>query len=66
MTATTPDTAAEAAVAVGVPSLAARSEPPETGVPAERVAEIMCEEFRELPFPPHPIDVEYARSTLRS
>ncbi|OLE25131.1 MAG: hypothetical protein AUG49_11705 [Catenulispora sp. 13_1_20CM_3_70_7] len=58
MTATTPDTAAEAAVAVGVPWLAARSEPPETGVPAERVAEIMCEEFRELPFPPHPIALQ--------
>jgi hypothetical protein len=40
------------------PWLRARSEPPEIGLPTARIAEIMCEELRELPFPPHPIALQ--------
>jgi hypothetical protein len=40
------------------PWLAARAQPPETGLPAERVAAIMAEELRDLPFPPHPIALQ--------
>jgi len=72
MTAITPDNATEAAAAAGTrdpvipdappaasaPWLATRPEPPETGVPTERIAEIMGEELRELPFPPHPIALQ--------
>jgi len=40
------------------PWLEAHAEPSDTGVPAERVTEIMCEELRELPFPPYPIALQ--------
>ncbi len=44
--------------AVRAPWLETRAEPPEIGLPAERIAEIMCEELRDLPFPPHPIALQ--------
>lgn len=50
MITTTPGSAA--------PWLVARAEPPEIGAPVERIAEIMRDELRDLPFPPHPIALQ--------
>lgn len=43
---------------VAAPWLSARSEPPEIGLPVERIAAIMREEFRELPFSPYPMALQ--------
>lgn len=50
MITTTPGSAA--------PWLAAKTEPPQIGASVERIAEIMCDELRDLPFPPHPIALQ--------
>lgn len=40
------------------PWLRGREQPPEIGLPPARIAEITCEELRDLPFPPHPIALQ--------
>jgi hypothetical protein len=44
--------------AESAPWLVARDEPPEIGAPIERIAEVMLDELRDLPFPPHPIALQ--------
>jgi hypothetical protein len=38
--------------------LTAPAQPPEIGAPVERIAEIMRDELRDLPFPPYPIALQ--------
>lgn len=40
------------------PWLTTPAEPPEIGLPVGRIAEIVAEEFRDLPFPVHPIALQ--------